>query len=295
MPKPLTENQAIEHFLGFDPAQATVITLPGRVPWFLPPSVDPRTCSFDGVDGHDFVEEHLQGTLSLKPGASREATPVRFADFEFVMPPFAGPKHFKVRKTALGWRAFRQLRQFLREAFPVSVSVVEEVPSAEDALLQQRDDLARAIERHVKAHPGGLRNLLEAAREMRARVASSRAALLATALAIRAQWRVEDLEARRLAYAEELATEVGATVEFAPPLLAVLAEVRRERRRGRPVTTAAVVRAARTFDLTPRDGALLVALERGNTAGFPEPYDRYFDVGMAGAATKAWSKIWYRR
>lgn len=293
--KPLTKDQAIEYFLGFDPAQAIAIGLSGRVPWLVPPSVDPRALSFDGVDGHDLVEEHLQGTLQLKQGAPRGADRARFGDFEIVMPPIAVPQGFKVRNKALGWRALRELRQFLREAFPTGASVATQLPSAEEQLLRQRDDLARAIERHVKAHPRGIRDLLEAGREMRAGLATSRAALLATVLAIRAQWRVEDLEERRLAYAEELATEAGGAVEFAPPLRAILAEVHSERRRGRPITTAAVVRAARAFELTPRDGALLVALERGNTAAFPEPYDRYFEEGMAGAATKAWSKIWYRR
>ncbi len=280
MPKALARDSALEHFLGFDPALAITVTAPGRAPWNLPPTEDPRVMVFEGFDGDDLVDEPLQGSLRRRPSSTPSSG--RMSEFEIHFPSIPMPTGFVVRDGCLGWRSLRDLRQFLREAFPPSTSEIVSGPSAATLLLEDRDALVRRIDAHVHAHPELAPHEDEA----------ERTSLEATLRALREQWDVEDLETEREILAEEEAARHD--VVLPPRLDHLVRRARRSRRPGRPTTTSLVVQAARLYGLRPRDAAMLVALERGSIAAFEPPYDMYFDPRMSGSATAAWNKVFYR-
>lgn len=290
MPSSLTREQALDHFLGFPHQQAIVIQLPGRVPWHVPPTVDPRQLTFDGVEGETLVDVELHGGVRRKRGATGHD----LRDFEVWWPPIPVPAGFALRDGALGWQALRDLRQFLREAFPPGSGVVG-APSVARVLIEERNALVERIRSFFGDQPDSFRALRGAARSFLDDKLDEPASLYGTLRALRTQMRrelPEEDEIRREMLADEDADRTK--VVLPEPLRALVATARAERRVGRPPTTSLVVTAGHEYRLKPRQVAMLVALERDETAQWEEHYASYFDPKGAAAASSAWRKIYHR-
>lgn len=307
MARSLTKHEALKYLLGFDPVHAIVIALPGRAPWLVPPTEDPRELFFDGVCGDLLVREELQtsivqraaprpSTPGASPGKPSKVATLRPGDTTLYKPSIPVPPDFVQGRARLGWRGLQAMQQFLREFFPRSdIPAVDNPPvpdvGAEHVLLDARDDLARRL----RVHFSNEKVLHGADVDLRAGVPSPAAALLDTLRAVEGQWSAEDDDQRAFNAAEQERAEYEPRQpEFPEALAALIAEQRDVKRAGHPVSTGAVVRASLCYGLQPRDTAMLVGLEKGHIEPFGGQYDRYFEPGNAGRAAKAWAKIHQR-
>lgn len=255
---------ALLHLLGFDPITARIIEQPGYAPYVLPSWVDPVRHRFYGMEGEFFLSDEELPDVVFMPdvaSATRSRALTIAPGRRKVWPgaPTTQPDGFAPR---LQWYELQKLRQQIRDLFPRTL--------AQDpvrTLVNKLDEIAHEILVTVVV-PRGDDETLWRKRELPTD--------LGRLLSVVHGYRQMQEDARE-ALTEKSNVGEGSSASQGGP--------------GRPRGTSLIIATCREFlpDVTAREMAMIVALERGHMVELAGDLHLYFE--NPSAAQQAWSKI----